>query len=271
MVRKDQLQYGSTQLGFVPEDSYLIKSILREDEKLGANHTVKLSRSIWHQIKIRERICPSHGVLQKCAPHERSLCTPRFEERSHEDTLHQEGRARRAAWDLAKICTSPRMRTEQRFILLLKPGQCGRPEERELVVDSGASMHMLSKKDLSSDELDTLRRSRNPLWWLTPMGKWRIRSRSWSPQHSAITRRNACSSITWKTLRRPPGIPTSGSAVKNHSWPSRGRHLYAKRTISYLLLFPGCVPILEAFRLLHRHRWTRQVNLQVQYQSELTD
>ena len=35
------------------------------------------------------------------------------------------------------------------------------PEEREFVVDSGASMHMLSKKDLSSSELDTLRKSRN--------------------------------------------------------------------------------------------------------------
>ena len=35
-------------------------------------------------------------------------------------------------------------------------------EEREFVVDSGASMHMMSKKDLSSDELDTLRRFRNP-------------------------------------------------------------------------------------------------------------
>ena len=35
-------------------------------------------------------------------------------------------------------------------------------EERMYVVDSGASMHMMSKKDLSSDEMDTLRRSRTP-------------------------------------------------------------------------------------------------------------
>ena len=35
-------------------------------------------------------------------------------------------------------------------------------EERMFVVDSGASMHKLSKKDLISDEMDTLRRSRNP-------------------------------------------------------------------------------------------------------------
>ena len=36
------------------------------------------------------------------------------------------------------------------------------PEEREFVVDSGASMHVLSKKDLSSDEKHTVKRSRYP-------------------------------------------------------------------------------------------------------------
>ena len=34
------------------------------------------------------------------------------------------------------------------------------PEERMSVIDSGASMLMLSKKDLSSGEIDTLLRSR---------------------------------------------------------------------------------------------------------------
>ena len=36
------------------------------------------------------------------------------------------------------------------------------PEEREFVVDSGASMHMVSKKDLNSDELETMRTPRSP-------------------------------------------------------------------------------------------------------------
>ena len=36
------------------------------------------------------------------------------------------------------------------------------PEEREFLFDFGASMHMLSKKDLSSEELKFLRRSRTP-------------------------------------------------------------------------------------------------------------
>ena len=45
------------------------------------------------------------------------------------------------------------------------------PEEREFVVDSGASMHMISKKDLNSGELETVTTSRSPTtvfysqWW----------------------------------------------------------------------------------------------------------
>ena len=34
-----------------------------------------------------------------------------------------------------------------------------KPEEREFVVDSGASMHLISKKDLSDAEMDTLTKS----------------------------------------------------------------------------------------------------------------
>ena len=45
------------------------------------------------------------------------------------------------------------------------------PEEREFEIDSGASMHMLSKKDLRSDELETLRRSTNPITVVTADGE----------------------------------------------------------------------------------------------------
>ena len=41
-------------------------------------------------------------IIQKCVPHERSLCAPEFEERSQEETLHQERCARGVAWELAK-------------------------------------------------------------------------------------------------------------------------------------------------------------------------
>ena len=46
-----------------------------------------------------------------------------------------------------------------------------RPEEREFVVDSGASMHIMSKKEKSSEEMDTLRRFRTLTVVLTANGE----------------------------------------------------------------------------------------------------
>ena len=46
-----------------------------------------------------------------------------------------------------------------------------KPEEREFLIDSGASMRKLSKKDPSSGEVETLRRSRNPITVVTATGE----------------------------------------------------------------------------------------------------
>ena len=46
-----------------------------------------------------------------------------------------------------------------------------KPEEREFVVDSGASMHMISKKDLNDAELDTLTKSCSPTTVITATGE----------------------------------------------------------------------------------------------------
>ena len=46
-----------------------------------------------------------------------------------------------------------------------------KPEEREFVVDSGASMHMISKKDLSDAEIDTLPKSCSPTIVITANGE----------------------------------------------------------------------------------------------------
>ena len=45
------------------------------------------------------------------------------------------------------------------------------PEEREFVVDSRASMHMISKKDLHSVEMDTLKKSCSPTIVITANGE----------------------------------------------------------------------------------------------------
>ena len=46
-----------------------------------------------------------------------------------------------------------------------------KPEEREFVVDSGASMHMISKKDWSNAEMDTLTKSCSPTIVITANGE----------------------------------------------------------------------------------------------------
>ena len=48
-------------------------------------------------------------------------------------------------------------------------------EEREFVVDSGASMHMVSKRDLDSAELETMRTSRSPTMVMTDNGEVQTR------------------------------------------------------------------------------------------------
>ena len=100
---------------------------------------------------------------------------PKFEDRSLEETEWQEQGAREAAWKLAKrvlklkeheraIFFSP---SENRCLL----ASILNPEEREFVVDSGASMHMISKKDLSNAEMDTLTKSCCPTIVITANGE----------------------------------------------------------------------------------------------------
>ena len=51
------------------------------------------------------------------------------------------------------------------------PASTLKSEEREFVVDSGASMHMISKKDLSKAEMDTLTKSCSPTIVITANGE----------------------------------------------------------------------------------------------------
>ena len=46
-----------------------------------------------------------------------------------------------------------------------------KPEERDFVVDSGANVHMVSRKDLNSAELETVRISKNPTTVVTANGE----------------------------------------------------------------------------------------------------
>ena len=85
-----------------------------------------------------------------------------------------------------------------------------RPYERVFAVDSGASMHKMSKKRVKLRGIGHFAKVENP--YCGAYTQWRsaykrggtcFRSRFKPICHCAITRGNAYSLIAWKTLRRP--------------------------------------------------------------------
>ena len=72
--------------------------------------------------------------------------------------------AREAAWKLAKSVLKFKEHQRTTFFSPSEnrclPASTLKPEDREFVVDSGASMHMFSKKDLSDAEMNTLAKYR---------------------------------------------------------------------------------------------------------------
>ena len=123
---------------------------------------VKFTKDIARHTKIRDQN-PSLGYICPGESHQRSSVVPKFEDRSQEETEWQEQGAREAAWKLAKSVL--KLKEHQRATFFSpSENRCLRastlkPEEREFVVDSVASMHMISKKDLSDAEMYTLTKS----------------------------------------------------------------------------------------------------------------
>ena len=90
----------------------------------------------------------------------------KFEDRSEEETLKQERCARRDAWKMSKSILKLKEKDRATFY---SPSEVW--SDREFVVDSGASLHMLSRKDQNSAELDTVRVSQNPTTVATANGE----------------------------------------------------------------------------------------------------
>ena len=142
------------------------KSILRKSTDMQRPiQRVKFTKANARHTKIRDQN-PSLGKICPGEPHERSSNAPKFEDRSQEETEWQEQGARGAAWKLAKNVLKLKEHERATFFSPSEnrclPASNLNPEEREFVVDSGASMHMISKKDLSDAEMDTLTKSCSP-------------------------------------------------------------------------------------------------------------
>ena len=86
----------------------------------------------------------------------------KFEDRSHQETERQQRYARSKAWNLVKIINKLKEKDKATFYSpseewVLPVTSKKDPEEREFVVDSGAGMHQVSRKELNSAELETMR------------------------------------------------------------------------------------------------------------------
>ena len=181
--RDNELERGPTkrrssnarQLGCVFQDMTPPKSILRKSTNMQRPiQRVKFTKAIARHTKIRDQN-PSLGYICPGEPHERSPNAPKFEDRSQEETEWQEQGAREAAWKLAKRVLKLEEKNKTAFFSPSEnwclPASTFKPEEREFVVDSGASMHMISKKDLNSAEMDTLTKSCSPTTVITANGE----------------------------------------------------------------------------------------------------
>ena len=164
------------QLGCVFQDMKPPKSNLRKGTDMPRPiQRVKFIKAIARHTKIRDQN-PSLGFICPGEPHERSPNAPKFEDRSLEETEWQEQGAREAAWKLAKRVLKL-LKEHQRATFFSSPeNRCLlastlKPEERKFVVDSGASMHMISKKDLSNAEMDILTQSCSPTIVITANGE----------------------------------------------------------------------------------------------------
>ena len=101
-----------------------------------------------------------------------------------------------------------------------------RPEEREFVVDSEALMHMMSKKKMSSDELDTLRGSRNPNVVLTANAEVQTNEEAHAHVHdlnlfvTVHLFEEALAVLSLGKLCEDHGYSDDWSAVKYQVWPN---------------------------------------------------
>ena len=157
----------------------------------------------------------SEGSLPQ--PHERSPNAPKFEDRSQEETEWQEFGAREAAWKLAKNVF--KFKEHERATFFSPPeNRCLlastlKPEEREFVVDSGASMHMISKKDSSDAEMDTLTKSCSPTIVITANGEVQTH------EEAIVYVKELDIFLTMKVLEKTPAVLSFGKLC-DENWYS---------------------------------------------------
>ena len=149
------------------------KSILRKGTDIPKPiQRVKFTKAIARHTKIRDQN-PSLGYICLGEPHQfaPTLQTLRI-------GLRKRVARARCPWSSVEAGQKyPKIKGENKAAFFSPsenrclPASTLNPEEREFVVDSGASMHMICKKDLSDAEMDTLTKSCSPTIVITANGE----------------------------------------------------------------------------------------------------
>ena len=261
-----------SQLGCVSQDSDALVSQRGEQSRgnpmqkvLVSIRSLQFIESTLRHASIWEKKGPSLGKINVKAPYERSPYAMKFEDRSHEETERQQRCARSKAWNLAKNIYKLIEKYKAAFYFpaeewVLPAASTKEPEEREFVVDSGASMHMVSKKDLNSAELETMRTSRSPTKVMTANGEVQTR------EEATVYANQLDFFVKVMFLEETPavlslgssvwimGFHTTGPAVRNHITSEMERNLIAKNRSMYhlwFLVYQRVLPQLHHHLLLH--------------------
>ena len=141
---------------------------------------------------------------------------PKFEDRSQEETEWQERCAREAAWKLAKSVLKIKEQERATFFSPSEnrclPASNLKPEEREFVSDSGASMHMISKKDLNDAEMGTLTKSCSPTIVITANGEVQTH------EEATVYVKELGIFLTMKVLENTPAVLSLGKLCDENGY-----------------------------------------------------
>ena len=159
---------------------------------------------------------PSLGMICPGDPHQRNPNAPKFEDPSQEETEWQERCAREAAWRLAKNILRRKEKDKTAFFSPSEnrclPASTLKPEEREFVVDSGASMHMISEKDLNDAETETLTTSRSPTTVITANGEVQPH------EEATVYVKELDIFLTMKVIEDMPAVLSLGKLCDEHGY-----------------------------------------------------
>ena len=140
----------------------------------------------------------------------------KLEDRSREETEWQEQGAREAAWKLAKNVL--KFKEHERAAFFSSPAnRCLtastlKPKEREFVVDSAASMHMISKKDLNDAEMDMSTKSCSSTIVITSNGEVQTH------EEAIVYVKELDIFLTMKVLENTPAVLSPGKLCDENGY-----------------------------------------------------